>query len=54
MSHFFDLIAINDLQFLLTKDGHVVVADPLKVFTGIKPSPNNIRMFDLLIKAVKK
>jgi len=42
-------VKIDDFQFLVGKDGRVVVADPLKVFTGVKPSPNNIRTIDLLI-----
>lgn len=47
-------IKIDDLQFLVGSDGRVVVADPLKVFTGIKPSPNNLRTIDLLIQQAKK
>ncbi|VTR19270.1 Uncharacterised protein [Actinobacillus pleuropneumoniae] len=47
-------IKINDLQFLLGKDGKIVVADPLDVVVGDKPSANNLRMIDLLIEAAKK
>ncbi len=47
-------VKIDDLQFLIGKDGRVVVADPLKVFTGVKPSPNNLRTIDLLIQQARK
>ncbi|WGG52841.1 hemagglutinin repeat-containing protein [Rugamonas sp. DEMB1] len=47
-------IKIDDLQFLIGYDGRVVVADPLKVFSNIKPSPNNLRTIDLLIQQAKK
>ncbi|MCZ2343949.1 MAG: hypothetical protein LC104_19445 [Bacteroidales bacterium] len=46
-------IKIDDLQFLIAADGHVVVADPLKVFTGQAPSKVNLKMIDLLIQAAK-
>lgn len=47
-------VRINDLQFLIGKDGKIVVADPLDVIVGEKPSANNVRMIDLLIEAAKK
>ena len=47
-------VKVNDLQFLIGKDGKIVVADPLDVVVGEKPSASNIRMIDLLIKAAKK
>ncbi|WP_206744485.1 hypothetical protein [Rhodoferax antarcticus] len=47
-------VQINDLQFLIGKDGRVVVADPLKVNINTPPSNNNLRMIDLLIQAAKK
>ncbi|MGZ7442759.1 hypothetical protein [Paenibacillus sp. TH7-28] len=47
-------VRINDLQFLIGKDGSIVVADPLDVIVGEKPSANNVRMIDLLIEAAKK
>jgi RHS repeat-associated protein len=47
-------IKIDDLQFLISSDGKVVVADPLKVVTGEKPSKNNLRMIDLLIQSAKE
>ncbi|RED20887.1 hypothetical protein DES34_1291, partial [Brevibacillus brevis] len=49
-------IKINDLQFLIGKDGRVVVADPLNVEVGkkVKPSKNNLRMIDLLIESARK
>ncbi|GAB3447269.1 hypothetical protein [Insolitispirillum peregrinum] len=42
-------IRIHDLQFLIGKDGRVVIADPVKVITELKPSPTNIATLDLLI-----
>jgi hypothetical protein len=48
-----DKIQINDLQFLIDKDGHVVVADPLAVNFNTDPSKNNLRMIDLLIKVAQ-
>jgi hypothetical protein len=47
-------IKVDDLQFLIGKDGRVVVADPLKVTVGGKPSKNNLLMIDKLIAAAKK
>lgn len=46
-------IKINDLQFLIGKDGHVVIADPLDVLVGEAPSKSNLRMIDLLIESAK-
>ncbi len=47
-------IWINDLQFLIASDGHVVIADPLAIVVGKAPSKNNLRMIDLLIKAAQE
>jgi hypothetical protein len=47
-------IQINDLQFLIGQDGRVVIADPLTVSTGVKPSKNNLRTIDLLIESAQK
>jgi hypothetical protein len=47
-------IKIDDLQFLIGKDGHVVVSDPLEVYEGTKPSQNNLKMIDLLIQKAKE
>jgi hypothetical protein len=47
-------IKIDDLQFLIGKDGGVVVADPIDVFSGQKPSPNNLKMIDLLIESAQR
>lgn len=47
-------IKVDDLQFLIGRDGRAVVADPLKVTVGVAPSPNNLRMIDLLIQQGKK
>jgi filamentous hemagglutinin len=46
-------IKVNDLQFLIGKDGRVVLSDPLDVVIGAKPSKNNLKMIDLLIKSAK-
>ena len=47
-------IQINDLQFLISNEGRVVVADPLAVNLNKAPSNNNLRMIDLLIQSAKK
>jgi hypothetical protein len=47
-------IQINDLQFLISDKGRVVVANPQKVNFNTAPSKNNIRVIDLLIKAAHK
>jgi hypothetical protein len=47
-------VKIDDLQFLIGKDGSVAIADPLKVTVGESPSANNKRMIDLLIKAARE
>ncbi len=47
-------IRINDLQFLIAKDGRVVISDPLDVKVGVPPSYNNLRMIDLLIQQAQK
>ncbi|TFH80884.1 MULTISPECIES: hypothetical protein [Pseudomonas] len=47
-------IQINDLQFLISNEGRVVVADPLAVNFNATPSKNNLRMIDLLIQAAQK
>ena len=47
-------VSINDLQFLIAEDGHMVVADPLNIIPGQKPSNNNIKMFNILIEEAKK
>ena len=49
-----DKIRINDLQFLIKEDGHIVIADPLDVIIGQSPSPNNNRMIDILIEEARK
>ncbi|AXV76819.1 hypothetical protein CJO79_07405 [Ralstonia solanacearum] len=47
-------IQINDLQFLISNEGRVVVADPLAVNFNTVPSKNNLRMIDLLMQAAQK
>ena len=47
-------VSINDLQFLIAEDGHMVVADPLNIIPGQKPSNNKIKMFNILIEEAKK
>jgi hypothetical protein len=49
-----DKIKVDDLQFLIGQDGRVVIADPLAVTTGVKPSRNNLRTIDLLIESAQK
>lgn len=46
-------IKIDDLQFLIKEDGHIVIADPLKVHLKTKPSNNNLKMINLLIEVAK-
>ncbi len=47
-------ISVNDLQFLISKDGHVVIADPIDVYTRTKPSKPSLRTIDLLIIEARK
>jgi filamentous hemagglutinin len=47
-------VKIDDLQFLIGNNGKVVIADPLKVTTGVRPSPVNLRTIDKLIEAASK
>jgi hypothetical protein len=47
-------IKIDDLQFLIGKNGEIVVADPLKIYQGAAPSKNNLRMIQLLIEQARK
>jgi hypothetical protein len=47
-------IKIDDLQFLINKDGSIVVADPLDVHVNVETSKNNMRMIDLLIDSAQK
>jgi hypothetical protein len=46
-------IRVDDLQFLIGKDGRIVVADPLNVRLGPGPSKNNLDMLNLLIRAAE-
>jgi len=47
-------LKIDDLQFLISKDGGFVIADPLKVYLNTMPSTRNLKMIDLLIRVAKK
>ena len=47
-------VRIHDLQFLIGKDGRVVVSDPAKVIFGSGPSPINRDTIDLLIELASK
>lgn len=47
-------IKIDDLQFLIGKDGSIVIADPLKVNLGEIPSKWNLQMIDKLIEVATK
>ncbi|MBB5020656.1 hypothetical protein HNQ59_003981 [Chitinivorax tropicus] len=49
-----DKIQINDLQFLISERGRVVIADPLAVNVNTSPSKNNLRMIDLLIQSARR
>nr|WP_275943099.1 DUF4157 domain-containing protein [Pseudenhygromyxa sp. WMMC2535] len=42
-------VKIDDLQFLIARDGRIVIADPLRVAIGSKPNRKNMRMIQLLI-----
>jgi hypothetical protein len=43
-------VRIDDLQFLIGEDRSVVIADPLAVRPGVKPSPVDLRTIDRLIE----
>lgn len=47
-------IRIEDLQFLIAKDGSIVIADPLNVYLKTKPSKWNAQMIDKLIEVAQK
>lgn len=47
-------IKIDDLQFLISREGRVVVADPLNVQFNTAPSARNLRMIDLLMQTARK
>jgi hypothetical protein len=42
-------IRIHDLQFMIAKDGRVVISDPGNVLHGIEPSGTNRKTIQLLI-----
>jgi hypothetical protein len=46
-------VQIDDLQFLIGRDGSIVIADPLKVIVGKSPSTNNLATIDELVKMAK-
>ena len=48
-----DRIRIDDLQFLVDSGGSIVLADPLDVHEGIRPSRANLQTIDLLIEAAR-
>ena len=43
-------VKVNDLQFLIGKDGQVVIADPIAITTGTTPSNVNIKTINRLIE----
>lgn len=47
-------IRVKDLQFLIGKDGRVVIADPLEVFMKTPPTNTNLATIDLLIEEAKR
>ena len=46
-------VQIDDLQFLISSTGRVVISDPLDVDDKSPPSRNNLRTINLLIKAAE-
>jgi hypothetical protein len=42
-------IRIHDLQFMIAKDGRVVISDPSDILHGIEPSGTNRETIQLLI-----
>jgi hypothetical protein len=49
-------IQISDLQFLIDSNGHMFIADPIEVFTGVGKglSKNNRKMIDELIASAQE
>jgi filamentous hemagglutinin len=47
-------IKVDDLQFLIGKDGSIVINDPLDVFLNQSPSKVNLDTIDYLIEVAKK
>lgn len=47
-------VSVNDLQFLISKDGRVFIADPLDIYTKTKPSKPSLKTIDILIKEARK
>jgi len=47
-------VSVDDLQFLVGKNGRVVIADPIAVRTDTAPSRNNLQTIDRLIDAARK
>jgi hypothetical protein len=47
-------ISIDDLQFLISNDGRIVIADPIDVIIGKAPSKNNLKTIDLLIEVASR
>lgn len=49
-----EFVSVNDLQFLIARDGSIVIADPIAVEVGRKPSKKNLGTIDQLIKLAKR
>jgi len=47
-------VKIGDLPFLIGNNGRIVIANPLKITTGVKPNPANLKTIDKLIEAASK
>lgn len=47
-------VKVDDLQFLIAKDGRVVIADPAQVHLNTAPSKANKQTIELLIQQAKK
>lgn len=46
-------IRVSDLQFLIGRDGRVVIADPLDVTLGKPPTRTNLQTIELMIRAAR-
>ncbi len=47
-------IWVNDLQFLIARDGSIVIADAIAAEVGRKPSKKNLRTIDRMIELAEK
>ena len=47
-------VQVKDLQFLIGKDGGIVIADPVEIHTRTKPSNKSLATIERLIEAARK